>query len=157
MTIRSALIVALLLTFAIPVGAETETLIEAHSRWNAALSAGDAEAIEGFLADDGWIVFGLEKQRTQLPLPEWFPHFRSALDTGTAFSVQDTDVRSGGGEKAGWVFAVQELSWTPEGMSEPAVVRSWYTTEAWELRDGKWKVVHIHHSLAPEAEEPADE
>ena len=157
MTIRWTLIVALLLAFAFPVSAEAETLIEAHSRWNASLSAGDTEAIEAFLAEDGWIVFGLDKQRMQLTLSRWFPNFRSALETGTAFSVHDAEMRSGGGEQAGWVFALQELSWTPEGMSEPAVVRTWYTTEAWELRDGEWKIVHIHHSLAPEAEENADE
>ena len=145
---RSWLMILALLV--LPTGVAAETVDDAHARWNAALSTGDQEGIESLMAEDGWIVFSLEGNGSQLTLEEWFPHFRRALETGTKFQVTDLEARSGGADDAGWVFAVQELSWTPEGMPEPAVIRVWYTTEVWEKRDGEWMVVHIHHGSGPE-------
>ena len=122
---------------------------DAHAATVAALAAGDVDAIEASLADDGTIVFSLGDRRAHMGLHEWLGHFRGMIESGTRLSMVDREVSGGGNDETAWIFAIQDLTWTPEGAAEPASTAVWYTTEVWEHDGDRWKVVHVHHGLAP--------
>ena len=132
--------------------ADTGSAVEAHDAFLAALAAGDADAIEQTVTDDGEIAFSLGEHRVHLGLREWLGHFRQMIASGTRLSIVDREVSGGGGEDTAWFFAVQDLAWTPAGASEPASSAVWYTTEVWEHDGERWKVAHVHHGLAPDGD-----
>ena len=126
--------------------------LAAHARLVEGLQTGDAELLRSLMAEDSFIVFSLGENRVSLPLIEWLPHFDAMVGSGVTLSVEERDERSGGGPESGWFFSVQEMTWTRADDPEARSTARWNTTEAWELRDGEWKVIHVHHSSAPELE-----
>lgn len=153
--IRSLLFVALCVLSVAPES-RAESVAEVHARWNEALESGDQESVRSLFDEDGLIAFSLPDRRWTSTFDGWLSTFAKTFAQGYGLSVRDREIQVHEAAESGWIFAVQELTWTSadgEGSSRRWL---WHTTEVWERRGDDWKIVHVHHGPAPEGEESDD-
>ena len=129
--------------------------LETRNAFVKALSASDLDAVESMLDPEGTIVFSMENGQSDMTLARWFGSFQDMVERNTRVLVEDLQSRSGGAGTTGWSWSTQKLTWFKAGSEEPAATATWYTTEVWQKMEGAWRVVHVHHSIAPSTE-PAE-
>ena len=118
------------------------------------LEEADREALESLLADDWEMFYALPHGQGQTTREEFLQMFAESWASGYLDLVVN-DVHWGGGENTAWCRVDEYHDWFA-GEGEPRSRTHVLTTNVFEKRDGKWLLVHIHHSWLPDAEESGE-
>lgn len=114
-----------------------------------AAETGDTTTMRGLLAPE-LRLFLTEKTKQSAPKgPEWLASFCRMIQRGTRVHFQVEWKESGQDGDLAWYRAIETVRWVKNGEQEPVTTSRWLTTQIWTRRDGRWLVLHAHHSFIP--------
>lgn len=154
-----------LIALGMPTVGANESLEESGSAQAAieafykAIEAGDTEALEALIAADWSLFMSMTQWQGALDKESWLPGFASMNENGTHVRFKPITKHIGVGDKVAWYRADESVSWV-DANGKTQMEAHWLTTGVFEKRDGKWFIVHTHHSFVddePKENEDSDD
>ena len=124
-----------------------------YAKFCRAIGEGDRKTMEKMLAPEWTMFITVPSVQTRASREEFFALFDQAFAPDNLRIVVN-DVEWGGGETTAWCRADEYHDWvtslsTVTGKTIPRERTHVLSTHIFEKRDGKWLMVHTHHSSVP--------